>query len=280
MTLEQTAVVTDSTSDIPYSLADELGIHIVANHLNIGGETHLDDRNFSRPDFYQRLPTLLGQMSTAAIGPGVYHQLYEKLAAAGVQRILSFHPSSLLSGVYNVASTAARAFDDLVQVVDSRSISLGLGFQAVAAAEALRAGALVQQALQAAERARQHVTVIALLDTLEFVRRSGRVSWAKARLGDLLKIKPFIDVREGKVLSIGEARTRRKGLERLRELLAQRGRLERLAVMHANAESDALELAAEFTAVSQRPPLVVSLTPVIGVHTGPQALGFAAVAAG
>ncbi len=121
------------------------------------------------------------------------------------------------------------------------------------------------------------VRLIAMLDTLEYVRRSGRVSWARARLGNLFQIKPFIELRDGVVLSLGESRTRTKGSQRLKEFLYRLGSLERLAILHSNAEQDARQFLAELQLNLPIPPLVINVTTVIGNHVGPNGLGFVAV---
>ncbi len=190
--------------------------------------------------------------------------------------MISIHASSLLSGIYNAASIAAQAFDQRVRVIDSQSISIGLGFQALVAAEAASASSL-ENILHMLEGLRKRIHLIAMLDTLEYVRRSGRISWARARMGELLHIKPFVEVRKGQVLSMGETRTRHKGVARLLEMLRSLGALERLAVLHTNAEADARAFLETLQADLPTQPLVVNVTTVIGTHAGPNALGFTAV---
>ena len=121
-------------------------------------------------------------------------------------------PPPSLSGILNAASSAAQAFGEKVHVLDSGQVSLGLGFQVLAAAEAIYQGASLENVLRLIKDVRKRVRLVAMLDTLEYVRRSGRVSWARARLGNLLQIKPFIELREGTVFSLGETRTRTKGM--------------------------------------------------------------------
>jgi DegV family protein with EDD domain len=121
------------------------------------------------------------------------------------------------------------------------------------------------------------VGIIAMLDTLEYIRRSGRVSWARARIGNLLQIKPFIELKDGTVSSLGESRTRGKGIQRLKEFLIKLGNLERLAILHTNAEQDAHKFLDNLHIHLSHPPLVINVTTVIGTHVGPNALGFAAV---
>jgi DegV family protein with EDD domain len=116
-----------------------------------------------------------------------------------------------------------------------------------------------------------------MLDTLEYVRRSGRISWARARVGSLLRIKPFVEVVKGDVKKLGDARTRRKGINRLRNILLDLGPLERLAIMHSNAETDAQEFLASLELHPPYTPFIVNATTVIGTHVGPNGLAFAAV---
>jgi DegV family protein with EDD domain len=289
---QKIAVVTDSAADIPYELAERLGIQIVPNTIVIEGQSLLDGKDFERDTFYEQLPKMKNSPTTATASPGAYQQLYESLLEKGFQHILSIHPSGLLSGIINAASTAAQSCSQCVHVIDSGSVSMGLGFQVLAAAEAvITEGAhssahSLESVLKLLEELRGRVRVVAMLDTLEYVRRSGRVSWARARLGELLHVKPFIEVRDGQVLSLGEARTHRKGVNRLVELLHAQGPLERLAIVHTNAELEARQvledyrqqLQAQQTALAlQAEPLFVNITTVIGAHVGPGALGFAAV---
>jgi DegV family protein with EDD domain len=182
-----------------------------------------------------------------------------------------------LSGVVNAASLAAQAFSGRISVIDSEQASLGLGFQVLEAAAAVHRGISRENLLALLDSVRRRARVVAMLDTLDYIRRSGRVSWARARLGDLLHIKPFIELRGGKVFSLGEARTRRKGMERLLEIVRGLGPLQRLAALHTNAEADARQLLAELAPQLSSEPLVVNVTTVIGTHVGPRGLGFAAL---
>jgi DegV family protein with EDD domain len=275
----QIAFVTDSTSDIPQELVEEFNIQVVPNIMVINGKSFEDGNGLSRDEFYRRLPGLKSVPTTATASSGTYEQLYEILLTSGANQVISIHAASQLSGIYNAASVAAASFGGRVQVYDSEQLSLGLGFQVLAVAESVARGVSPDHALEILREVRPRTRVIAMLDTLEYVRRSGRVSWARARLGNLLNIKPFIEVKAGKVLSIGEARTRQKGIQRLKELLTGMGSIERLAVLHTAAEADARQFWAEIK--NQIPPsvrpLIVNITTIIGVHTGPNCLGLAAV---
>lgn len=272
-----TAIVTDSTSDIPPELSSRYGIHIVRNLLTIEGQNLEDGVDISREELYTRLPVLRSTPQTGTASPGVYTKLYTSLFRDGVDAIISIHPSARMSGVFNAANVAAQTFRGRVEVFDSAQISLALGFQAILAAQAASEGASLEKLRALLTELRARAALVAMLDTLEYAHRSGRISWAQARLGDMLRIKPMIEIKDGVIQSIGEARTRRKGILRLKELIARKGRLFRLAVLHTNAVEDAREFAASVQTDLPEPPLVVNVTPAIGVHAGPQALGFAVI---
>lgn len=271
------ALVTDSTADIPDEIIEQYQIHVVPNVLIIDGVSMEEGIDISREEFYRRLPYMQTLPTTSTASSGKYHELYERLINQGVDRIISIHVSSQLSGIYNAASAAAEAFNDRVRVIDSKQITLGLGFQVIAAAESIARGLGVEQILRIIEDVRERALVVAMLDTLEYVARSGRVSWARARIGNLLRVKPFIKVISGEVLRFGDARTRQRGIERLKEILLSLGPLERLAILHSNAEYDARKFLEDINIKLPTTALLINVTTVIGVHVGPNGLGFATV---
>lgn len=272
------ALVTDSTADLPTELADQYQIHIVPNLVIIDGRTLVDGKDISREEFYRLLPEMKAPPTTGTASSGAYHQLYQDLLEHGADHVISIHTSGQLSGIFNAAHTAAQEFPEQVHVQDSQNVSMGLGFQVLAAAEAAAQRASIGEILGLLGEIRTRVRLIAMLDTLEYVRRSGRVSWTRARLGGLLQVKPFIEVREGgKVVSLGETRTRSKGISRLKDLLLGLGELERLAILHTSAEADARQFLDELKIRLPVEPLIVNVTTVIGTHVGPNGLGFAAV---
>lgn len=279
------AIVTDSTSDIPYELAEQHHIWIVPNTIVVNGQSLEDGKDISRTEFYERLPQWFNPPTTATASSGLFQQLYEKLFQQGSSQIISIHASSLLSGIFNAASIASQAFGGRVHVIDSGSVTLGLGFQVIEVAEAVaargeRSGIPIEPILKLLEDVGRRSRVVAMLDTLEYVRRSGRVSWARARFGDMLHIKPFVGVQDGIVVSLGEARTYHKGVTRLLEMLRELGPLQRLAVLHTNAEQEARQLLEDYHTQLTTDPLVVNITTVIGTHVGPHGLGFAAIIKG
>lgn len=272
------ALVTDSTSDIPAELARKHNITIVPNVIIIDGKSIEDDETFSRQEFYDRLPSLKSFPTTSTASAGRYQEVYANLFKQGYDNILSIHASRFLSGIYNTASTAAQAFAGRVHVIDSQQVSLGLGFQVLEAAEALSRHATKEAVIAILDSMRQKIRLVAMLDTLEYLRRSGRVSWARASLGTLLNIKPFVEIKDGLVHRLGEVRTRRKGILRLLNILQSLGALKRLAILHTNAFDDARQILASIPTVSTE-PLLVNVTTVIGAHVGPKGLGFVALTA-
>lgn len=274
--MQPLAIVTDSTSDIPDELIAQHHIHVVPNYVVIDGESAEDGKGMTREAFYTKLPTMISFPTTATASSGTYQQLYNRLLQEGFKQILSIHASSLLSGIFNAASVAAQPFSKQIHVIDSKYVTLGLGFQVLAAAELALTDPL-DNILTVIENVRQRIRVVALLDTLEYVRRSGRVSWARARIGDLLHIKPLVEIRAGRILSLGQVRTRRNGIERLVDMLRNLGNLERLAILHTNAKEEAQRILDSQDLTLSTNPFCVNVTPVIGAHTGPNALGFAAV---
>lgn len=273
------AIVTDSTADIPEALAVQYQIHIIPTVLVIDNESILDDGTFSREKYYQQLPSMKTSPTTAAPPIGVFENLYQSLLDQNFDQVVSIHVSSHLSGVFNAASAAAQAFSDHIYVVDSEQLSMGLGFQAINAAFSAQRGDSLQAVLQEIERTRQATRLVAMLDTLEYVRRSGRVSWARAKIGNMLRLKPFIEVKNGRVLRLGEARTRNKGLERLREIYSSVAPSSQLAILHTNAGADAQQLVDDLALPASLSPYIVNITPVIGTHVGPNGLGFTAIRA-
>ena len=271
------AIVTDSTSDISPELAFENDIHVIPAILVVNGRTLEDGNGISREELYDQLPTIKVSPTTAAPSSGAFQNLYEELIKKGADQIISIHVSSVLSGIYNAAMVAAKSIGKRVQVIDSCHVTLGLGFQVLAAAQAARAGKTLLDIQRVVEDIYRRIHLVAMLDTLEYAHRSGRISWARSSLSTLLQIKPFVGIADGKVIRMGETRTRQKGIERLYQMLAVLGPLEYLAILHTNAEADALQMAEHFKAAVQIHPLMVNVTSIIGVHVGPNGLGFVAV---
>lgn len=272
-----TAIVTDSTSDIPADLREELGIFQIPVDLTLEDKIYLDGFDLSRNEFYTRLPTLKRLPTTAAPSAGRFQRLYEQIFDSGFTSILSIHAASALSGIYNAARLAAQEFKQVIHVIDSEQLSLGLGFQAIHAAKLVQEKIPLKEVLDGIQSIRDRVHVFALLDTFEYIHRSGRVSWAKARLGSILKIKPIVELKGGQVFNRGLARTRSKGIQFLGESIRKLGSLEYLAVLHTNALETGKRFIADFSPIGFSDPMLVNVTTIIGTHVGPNGIGFAAV---
>ncbi|HJR79367.1 MAG TPA: DegV family protein [Anaerolineales bacterium] len=272
-------IVTDSTSDLPQYWIEQYELEVVPSILVIDGKEYADGIGISREEFYRNLPSLQTQPTTAAPSIGDFSSRYESLLARGCDHILSIHAAATLTSILDIARQAANDFPNRVICVDSTSLSLGLGFQVLAASEAAAMG--LQTALAEVESTRKRLHVSAALDTMENLRRSGRVPGAVAMLGSLLNIKPLIELTNGEVKAIGAVRTTKQANERMLNFLLEGGALERLAILHTGAESRAREfLNVLMQKASQSVPrdiLMVNVTPVIGTHVGPNGLGFAAV---
>ena len=271
------AIVTDSTADIPVEIVKRNNIHVVPNRVIIDGKDYADGIDITRQEFYERLPLMESPPTTATASSGTYQNLFAKLFDQGTQHIISIHVSKYFSGVFNAASTGAQSFNDRMHVIDSEQVTLGLGYQVIAAAEAAMRGSSLEAVLERINNVRRRVRVIAMLDTLEYLHKSGRVSWARASIGNLLRVKPFIDVIGGHAKRIGDVRTRRRGIKRLLRLLNDLGDLEQLAVLHTNAESDAYHFLQEYQGKLDTEAMVIYVTTAIGTHVGPNGLGFVAV---
>ena len=272
-------IVTDSTADLPAYLIEEHEIHVVPTILVLEGKEYADGIGISREEFYNRLPSLQTPPTTAAPSIGDFATPYETLLSNGCEHVISIHAASQLTTIINVARQAAKEFPDKITCIDSGSLSLGIGFQVLAAAEETGSG--LKSALEAIDSARKRLQVSAALDTMEYLKRSGRVPGTVAALGGLLSIKPMIELKDGEVKPIGAVRTTKQADERMLKFLLELGDMERLAVLHTNAEPRAKSLLDELMSRVRksipRDILFVNVTAVIGTHLGPNGIGFAAV---
>ncbi|MBN1814171.1 MAG: DegV family protein [Anaerolineae bacterium] len=274
-------IVTDSTADIPPHLAEELDITVLPVYINIGENSYLDGVELTREEFYENLPTYDPHPKTSAPSLGSVVEAYERLASEGATQILSIHVALTLSGVQNVAHAAAQSVRSVaVTVFDSQQLTLGLGFQALAAARAAAVGRSVGEIVGMLQDMVHRVYSFAALNTLEYLRRGGRLSRVQASVGNLLRIKPLLLLYEGG-LTLEKTRTTREGLARLHQTVRGLSPLENLAVVHANAHEKADELWARFRRFVPGidTPIMTQVTPAIGAHVGPGAVGLVCVQA-
>ncbi len=267
------AIVTDSTADIPENDQITFQIEVVPAILTLDGQTYMDGRDLSRMEFYSRLPSLQRPPTTAAPSIKLFEDTYERLLSSGVERIISIHLPTTLSSMLDVATQAAKSFGERVKVFDSGQVSLGMGFQAIEAASAILKGASFETVLEIVQRARENIRLIALIDTLEFLKRSGRIGWLSAGIGNLLQIKVVLELFNGVVNRLGQVRTRGKALAQLEQIAESWGVLDRMAVAHSAISEEAENFAEKIRHLCRTQPLVIDVTTAIGAHIGPRALG-------
>jgi DegV family protein with EDD domain len=271
-------IVSDSTCDLPPDIVAAHDITIVPLYITIGDESYLDGVEISREEFYERLPDLDPAPTTAAPGPQRFVRIYEELAAEGATEILSIHISEELSAVPNVARLAAEEASLPVTVLDSRSLSMGTGFLVWTAAEAAAEGRSLDEILALLEEQIQRTFVFAALDTLEFLRRSGRMNRALAAVGEWLKMKPLLTMYDGNPKA-HPVRTTNHATKRLVTLLEEWTPLEKAALVHTHSLARAERVQRRTDHLLPEDYLSVDITPVFGVHLGPNAVGFACVTA-
>jgi len=273
-------VVTDSTCDLPAETISRYGIQVVPLYINVGKRGYLDGIDITHEEFYQKLPTFSEHPTTAVPSPQKFHAIYDALADEGANEVISIHISVSLSAIVDVARIAAKETTSTrVTVVDGHQLSLGTGFLVETAAKMAEAGASLDDITAAINSQMKRSHVFAALDTLEFLRRSGRMNRVIANLGTLLQLKPILTMYEGKP-GTERVRTRDRAMGRLVEMLAAVGPLERVAIVHSHAHDRVAELRSRAVKlIPQEEILIADITPVIGTHIGPGAYGFAVVSA-
>jgi DegV family protein with EDD domain len=273
-------IVTDSTCDLPQSVVEEHGINVIPLYVNFGAVSYLDGVELSRRQFYEMLPESDSLPTTAVPGLAAFTETYQKLASQGATEIISIHIASSLSAICDVARKAAEETKAIpVTVFDPGQVTLGTGFAALVAAEDAAKGKPAREIIARLENMAPRIHSYAALDTTEFLRRSGRLSVIQYGLSTILSIKPLIMMHNGE-LSSARVRTRQKCLDRMIELVRGLGPLERLALVHTNAPGKAEKLHEKTRDLfpTDEIPLSVDVTPIIGAHVGPNAVGMVAVA--
>ena len=273
-------VLVDSTADIPPERAQELGITVVPLTVEFGNESFRDGIDLDGPGFYRRLQSSQQVPTTSTPPPGLFEEYYRKLASDGATGVLALHIGSGLSGTYSVSTTAAQAVTAdthmPIEVIDSRTVSAGFGLPAEILAREAREGASLEQLKAHAESILSRVHLVAVLDTLEYLRRGGRIGRAREFLGTLLNVKPLLEVRDSAVVPLEQVRTRGKAQERIGQVMAKLGPLEAVAVV-ASDDAVAGQLKAVAQTFWQGPSELSSLGPVVGTHAGPGAGGIIAI---
>jgi DegV family protein with EDD domain len=274
-------IVTDSTCDLPPEVVAEHKISVVPLYVNFGSESSWDGVDLTRDQFYARLPGSHLSPTTSAPGTDAFVEVYRRLIAEGATGIVSIHIGSSLSNVFNVAQMAAPSITAVpVRVIDGGQITLGTGFLVVHAARLAASGASPDEIVAAVQAMAERTYSYAALDTLEYLRRGGRVNVIMFSVGTLLRMKPMLKMHLGKVVT-DRARTSSGAIDRLIQLALQLGPLEGVALVHASTPQR-LELLRQ--QVQARLPgvpirMVGEVAPVIGAHVGPGAVGLVCIRA-
>ncbi|MFQ5966052.1 MAG: DegV family protein [Acidimicrobiia bacterium] len=271
-------VVTDSASDLPIDLAGHYEIEIVPLTIRIGNREVADRRDLTAESFWRELSVSDVLPETAAPGVGQFQEAYDELARNGADGIVSLCLSSRLSATYQSAVIAAeRMKDDIpVRVVDSQAVSMALGFQVLEAARAAQQHDSIDDVEGAARAAIGKTGILAALDTLEFLKRGGRIGTSQAFVGGALDIKPLLTLEGGVIAPAGRVRTRSAALDAISDQVSQLlPQLAELAVLNGSADDlEALMLRLE-QHISREDVLVADIGPVVGTHTGPGVVGIA-----
>ena len=278
---KQVRIVTDSTADLPPELARELGITVVPLRVIFGEQTYRDGIDLSSEEFFRKLAGARELPTTSQPSTGEFLQVYERLAGE-TDRILSIHLSSRFSGTVETARRAAQTLIGrcTIEVIDSATVSMAMGFAVIAAARAARDGGDLETCAATARSVLRRQRLAVALDTLEYLRKGGRIGRAQALLGGLLSIKPILTVRNGEAHPLARVRTRQKALEEMLRICLDQGTVVEAVVMDSTTPEEARYLVDE---VSRRCPGVPvqsgAIGPVIGVHGGPGLIGLAVVLA-
>ena len=276
-------IVTDSTAYLSETTVRQHDIRVVPLYVHFGNEAFKEGVDITDEEFYARLKAAPELPTTSQPSAGEFHEVFKELADAG-HEILTLTISSKLSGTWNSAMAAKKMLPDAdISVIDSLSTSVGLELMVNAAIHAVAAGKKLEEITAQIEEIREKMWLLFVVDTLEYLAKGGRIGNARALLGTVLKVKPILSLQDGAIEPMEQVRSKRKAVARMIELvedhLAESCSVANVAVMNALVEGEAEELGKELeTRWTCATPLVSSLGPVIGTHTGPGVLGVAAYA--
>ena len=272
-------IVTDSTADLDDATLAQHGIAVAPLNIHFGDQVFQDNVTITKDEFYRRMEVSEVLPRTSQPSAAVFQAVYERIIAeSNVDGIASIHLGGKLSGTINAARTATGLLTEAppIEVIDSDSATLGVGNAALAAAAAASAGGDMTAVRNAALGAAGRTRILLFVDTLEYLQKGGRIGRARAFLGTLLRTKPLLELKDGEIEGVERPRTRQKATDRLFQTMLRTPRPERIAVLYGTTPGDAERLAERVR--TELPGVEISLvqvSPVIGVHTGPAALGAA-----
>lgn len=275
--MSKVAIVTDSTAYIPQDLVDKYDIRVAPQVLIWGEETLLDGVDIQPQEFYTRLQKDSVHPSTSQVTPGKFKEIFEELLDED-KEIIAILLSEKLSGTIDSAEQAIEFFPDApIEIVDSETTAMAMGFIVLAVARAIEEGATLAECKALAKKAVPHTGVVFAVDTLEFLHRGGRIGSGSRFLGTALNIKPILEVEDGRVEAVERIRTRKKSLNRMVELIEEKvGNRQpvRLAALHANAKEEArLVLEQASQRLNPVETIYSEVSPVVGTHAGPGTVG-------
>jgi DegV family protein with EDD domain len=272
--MSSVGIVTDSTADLRPAIQERFGLGMVPLIVNWDGQTFRDKVDLTTADFYQRLRTSKSLPKTGAPSLAAFEAAFREQLKAH-DAVISVNLASKLSGTYEVARKAAESVDpQRISVIDSGSVSVCLGWLAEMAATLAQQGSEPAEIVRRLEDARGRLRILALVETLEFLQRGGRIGRAAALAGTLLSVKPILSVRDGEVAPVERVRTMNGALRRLVELTIGLGRAERVGVVDGDSDTNATEVARQLAV--HYPDLTIDrgeLGPVVGTHGGPGVVG-------
>jgi len=279
MSPRSVAIVTDSTSYMPADLVQQYQIHVVPNVVNWGTKTYRDGVDITSTEFFERRKKDPENPTTAVASIGEFRDVYAK-AAESAEAVLGLHLSAKLSGTYSAAEQArALLTDKNIRVIDSNATAMALGFVVLAAARAAEAGQSLAEVAAAAEATIPRVGLFFTVETLDYLRRGGRIGGASAFLGGLLDMKPILELRDGRVEPLERVRSKRKALDRILDIIAEQtsGKSPiRLATIHAAAPDEAKALLESAkTRLGAVEAILAEASPTVATHTGPGTVGLA-----
>jgi DegV family protein with EDD domain len=271
-------VVTDSATDVPSELAKRLDITVLPCYVIFGSEVYRDGVDLTAREFNDKLARSSILPTTSQPPLGLFVETYQNLLQES-EGIISIHIASTLSSIFNAARVAADALSAApIVVVDSQQLSMGAGWQVIMAAQAAQEGHTLAEVVYLLQAIRPRARAVAALDSLEHVRRSGRISRVTALMGTALRVKPLLQIATGQVAAIATVRTRRKALRCLAESMAAQGAFRELCVAHADAADAAQEVVERLSTVYPRERLLICQAgAAVTTHLGLGAVGICGV---
>jgi len=273
-------IVTDSSVDLSPKLAEELGITVVPLYVRFGNEVYRDQIEISADEFYQRLQHDPVHPSTTQPTPQDFANAYEKVAPKA-DGVVSIHISAKLSGTCNSALQGKKMREEVgpvcpIEVIDSETLTMGLGIITIAAAKVANAGGGVQEVVDEVKKMIPRMHLLFTLDTLKYLALGGRIGKAKALLGSVLNVKPILAIKDGEVVPAGQVRSRSKGIDRLVDFVQSAANIQDLAIIYNTTPDEAQTLAERIAPMFAKEKIMIArLGPLLGVHAGPGAVAIA-----